>query len=106
MTDPAADIAAAERRAAQARERLSGSLQLLQARLKPRTLARDAAQSAAAAGQNAARAGVDVARHHPGPVAGAVAAAGLFLARHRIAALFRRRQPAGAKAKSRSVRKD
>lgn len=90
MTDAAAEIAAAERRATQARERLSGSLHRLQAKLNPKTLALDAARSAADAGQTAASSGMEYARTYPAPVAGAVAVTGLILFRKRIARLFRR----------------
>ena len=101
MTDPAADIRAAERRATQARERLAGDLHKLQAKLNPKALARDAARSAADAGQSAASSGLDYAIANPAPVAGAVAVTGLFLFRRRIARLFRRKsKPVPAQAKS------
>ena len=90
MSDPTKlDLAAAELQAAEARQRLSGTVSQLQARLDPKLLAEDARQ----AGLMAARAGVDGARRNPGLVAGAVATAGLLLARHRIFALFTRRKP-------------
>ncbi|MDB5696371.1 MAG: phosphatase [Sphingomonas bacterium] len=96
--DPATAIAAAERRAAAAKQRLTDDLHRLQAKLAPRAIARNVAHAAADKGQEAARA----AKHNPLPVAGAVAATGLFLLRHRIAALFRRKKkltvPAQAKA--------
>lgn len=123
MTDPAADIQAAERRAAAARERLTDDLHKLQIKLNPKTLARDVARSAADAGLNAARSaadagqtaahhGLDYARTNPTPIAGAVAATGLFLLRHRIVRLFRRGPTVKAQAKARpadlhpSVQKD
>lgn len=111
MTDAATDIAAAELRAVEARTRLTGSLQRLQAKLSPKVLARDAARSAADAGHSAARSAVAAVRDNPAPVAGAVALTGLLLARHRIAALFGRRKStpsAGAKtpARSRSNREE
>jgi hypothetical protein len=89
MTDPAHDLAEAERRAAAARERLSGTVAQLQSRLDPRQLAREAKD----AGTAAALAGVDGARRHPGIVAGAVGATTLLLARHRLMKLFFRRKP-------------
>lgn len=96
--DPAADVQAAEARAAAAKERLSDDVHRLQAKLAPKALARDAAQAASDKGQDAMRA----ARANPLPVAGAVGATVLFLLRHRIAALFRRKKkltvPAQAKA--------
>lgn len=85
--DPAADIKDAERRQEEARAHLSDTLNQLQAKLSPKVLARDAGRKAVSAGQDAA----DVARRNPGPVAGGVAVFGLFLARHRIARLFRRK---------------
>ena len=100
MTDAAATIAAAERRATQARERLSGDLQKLQLKLNPKTLAREAARSAADKGQSAAEDGLEYAKANPAPIAGAVAVAGLFLFRKRIARLFRRKQAVPAQAKS------
>lgn len=102
MTDAAAEIAAAERRAVLARERLTDDLHRLQAKLNPKSLALDAARSAADAGQSAATSGLDYARANPAPVAGVVAVTGLFLFRKRIARLFRRDRkltvPAKAKA--------
>lgn len=100
--DPAADIKAAERRAEAAKARLADDMHRLQAKLSPKTLARDVARTASDKGQTYARAGMDAAKNNPAPVAGAVAATGLFLLRHRIAALFRRKKkltvPAQAKA--------
>ena len=100
MTDAVAAIAAAERRAALARERLAGNLHKLQVKLSPKTLARDAARSAAEKGQTAAENGLDYALANPVPIAGAVAATGLFLLRKRIARLFRRKHTVPAQAKS------
>lgn len=85
--DPKQDLFTAEADAALARQRLSGTVAQLQARLDPKLLAEEAKD----AGFSAARAGVDGARRNPGIIAGAVAATGLFLARHRIARLFRRK---------------
>lgn len=90
--DPAAAIRDAQRREVEARARLTASLQLLQARLKPKSLARRAQLRLT----DAAGSGAQRARRNPLPVIGAVAAAGLFLARHRIARLFRRQPPAAA----------
>lgn len=91
------DIRTAELREAQARERLSASLQLLQARLTPRALARDARLRLT----DAASTGADAAKRNPLPVIGAGVAAGLFLARHRIARLFRRKpKPVPAQPRS------
>lgn len=88
MTDPATRLLAAEADAALARERLSTTVGQLQARLDPQLLARDAQAVGTAAGLAA----IDGARRNPGAVAGAVAAIGLFLARHRIGAFRRHRK--------------
>lgn len=101
-TSPAADIAAAERRATKARERLTDDLHRLQVKLNPKSLAREAARTAADKGQEAAESGLEYARANPAPLAGAVAVTGLFLFRKRIARLFRRKKkhtvPAQAKS--------
>lgn len=89
MTDPTHDLAAAELRAAAARDRLSGTVAQLQARLDPKLLAREAKEAGTAAALDA----VDRARRNPGVVAGAVGATTLLLARHRLAKLFFRRKP-------------
>jgi hypothetical protein len=88
--DPAEQIRAAEQREALARQRLTGTLHELQARLNPKALAREGARKVADAGQTAASKGADAARRNPAPVAGAAAVGVLFLARKRIAGLFRR----------------
>lgn len=95
--DPAADIRTAERREAEARARLAASLQLIQARLKPAALAGRARLRLT----DAASTGADAARRNPLPVIGAGVAAGLFLARHRIARLFRRKNKLTAPARPR-----
>jgi hypothetical protein len=90
---PALTLAEAEAQAAAARERLSTTLGKLQVRLNPRTLASQAAREVADKGSAAAQASLNTAVRNPGAVAGATAVAGLFLARHRIASLFRRKPP-------------
>ena len=100
--DPTVTITAAQAREAAARARFLDSLHVLQDRLKPANLARDVAlkavdagqgvaQRAAGAGQAAARNGADLAQRNPTPIAGAAAVLVLFLARKRIAGLFRRK---------------
>lgn len=86
MTDTVLHLAAAEVRVALAHERLSHTIALLQARLDPRERAHRAAREAKVVGETAAA----VVKDKPQIVAGVAAAATLFLARHRIAALFRR----------------
>ena len=88
---PAEHRARAEAEVEHARARASATLNRLQDRLNPRVLARRAALEAQDAGEKAARFGADALRRNPATCASIVAAAGLFLARHRIAKLFRRR---------------
>jgi len=88
---PGIRLAEAELEAAAARERLSATVGKLQVKLNPKTLALQAARDVADKGGAAAQASLDTAVRNPGAVAGATAVAGLFLARHRIAGLFRRK---------------
>ena len=89
--DPARQIADAERTAAAARERVSGTLAALQVKLNPRRMARQAVRDATDRGSSAAMSSLETARRNPGATAGIVAMAGLFLARRRITSLFRRK---------------
>ena len=84
MNDPVQRLAIAEAEAAGARQRLSKTLSVLQDRLNPRRLARDAATDVVDAGGLV----VSNARRYPGALTGIVAVAGLFLGRHRVVALF------------------
>lgn len=92
MTVPSPQLVAAEAEALATRTRLNATLETLQARLEPRRLARETVRDVTDAGSAAARRSVKVAQRNPGALAGMVAVAGLFLGRHRIAALFRRRR--------------
>lgn len=74
-----------------ARARVTQTLGDLQERLNPKTLARNAARDLTEAGSVIADKGAHTLKRNPGAVAGATAVAGLFLARHRIAGLFRRK---------------
>ncbi|HEU0065934.1 MAG TPA: phosphatase [Sphingomonas sp.] len=85
---PAETLFAAEARTVIARERLSTTVANLQAKLDPRELALKAKQDVTIAG-NAA---LDTAKGNPQAVAGAAAITIVFLARHRIMRLFRRRR--------------
>lgn len=96
MSDPVLHLAQAEKDASAARQRLNITLVALQDRLEPKRLARETARDLTQASGVAARRTADAARRNPGALAGVVAVAGLFLARHRIAALFRRRPEATA----------
>ncbi|TPG12314.1 phosphatase [Sphingomonas oligophenolica] len=90
MTHPGDRLLAAQAEAAEQRDRVTTSMRLLKAKLSPRRIAKQAMVDATIAGESAAIAGVETARRYPGTLTGLVAAAGLFLARHRIALLFRR----------------
>lgn len=79
MSDPAQTLLAAQAEALAARQRVSATVGDLQRRLDPQAVV-----------QNAKQAGIDTVTRHPGAVAGAVATVGLFLARGRIARLFRK----------------
>jgi hypothetical protein len=83
-----ADIARAEEKLAAAREKLLGSTQALQARLKPSVLADDAWQAAREKGQEVAADAVRAVKQRP--VISSAAAVGLaaFVARKPIARLF------------------
>lgn len=92
MTDPTERLTRAEADAAAARQRLAETMARLQDRLEPRRLVREARLGLADARHSAVeRAGVAV-RRRPATLAGVVALAGLWLGRHRVVALFRRRQ--------------
>lgn len=84
MSDTVHRLAEAELRAASARARLSTTLAAVQERIEPKRLARDTFREVTEAGTSA----FDSAKRNPGSLAGVVATAGLYLARHRIAALF------------------
>ena len=87
MTD---SVALAEAEAGAARARMNATLATLQARIAPKALAQEAAQGLLDKGQAVADTGMAVARRNPIAVAGAIAAAGLLLARKPIARLFTR----------------
>lgn len=105
-TDPQAlTVSIAEQRAAAARERLTDTATTLQARLNPRVVARDAVETLQENGEKALRTGVENARAHPEAVVWAATLTTAWLARHRIAALFRRKRPSRetAPASARSI---
>ncbi|MBW8745266.1 MAG: DUF3618 domain-containing protein [Sphingomonas sp.] len=84
----AADVARAEAKVAAAREKLLGSTQALQARLKPSVLADDAWNVAREKGQEVAAEAVRAVKERP--IISSAAAIGLaaFVARRPIAKLF------------------
>lgn len=81
MTDTDSSIVAARIEAGQARTRLIATAQALQARLSPRTLARDTWENAKVKGADLAEDAVDAVRKRPVAAGGVVAAIALFLAR-------------------------
>lgn len=89
--DPAQRIAAAELSAQLARQRLDRTVAALQVKLNPRRVAHRAMRDAADRGGAAAMTGAETVRRNPGTAAGVAALAAVFLARHRIAGLFRRK---------------
>ncbi len=88
MSDAEPDLAAAQARSANARQRLSATLVELQARLKPKALVRDAVQELREAGHELTREGLEMARRHPLTLASIATGVGLFLARRPLRALI------------------
>lgn len=98
-SDPdALTVAIAEERAAAARRRLGDTVGTLQARLDPRSVARDAVDGLTESGEKALRTGVATARSHPDAVMVGATIVVAWLARRRIARLFRRRGSVAATA--------
>lgn len=91
------ELEVAEARVAAAKARLQDTVDALQERLQPRSIARSAAEG----GREALVAGAESARANPGKVAGAVALVTAVLARHRIAALLRKaRHPSATRTQA------
>ncbi len=86
------DVALAEARAAEARQRLDGTVERLQAELEPRKLARTALAEVTDSGERVARASANAARRNPGALAGAATLFVALLARKRIAGVFRKKR--------------
>ena len=86
-------VAAAEAQAAAAKQRLTATLGLLKARIAPKSLVHEATQGLITKTQDIAQDGIDTARKHPLPFAGALAALGLFLARKPLGRLVTRAKP-------------
>ena len=85
MTDTNARLAMAQAEADAARRRLHDTLALVQARLNPKSIARESLDYAG----DKAREGAEIASQHPGKLAGVAVAAGLWFGRRRIARLLR-----------------
>lgn len=88
MTDDKSPLAAARRESVVARRQLSGTLAELQARLNPKSLAREAAQELREAGGEIARGGLQTLKRNPLTIAVVAAAIGLFVARRPLRALI------------------
>ncbi|MGK6321488.1 DUF3618 domain-containing protein [Sphingomonas sp. DT-51] len=80
-----ADLSVAEARAAEARARLNGTVEALQAELEPRRLVSVAKAEVLGGGNRAARKSLEAARRNPATALGAGALLLAFLARKRIA---------------------
>ena len=99
-------VAAARIEAERARGRLMQTAHVLQVRLSPRTLARDAWQGAKMKGADLTEDAVDAVRSRPLAATGVVAALALFLAREPLIDLAGKlADGAGAKRKQRKARK-
>lgn len=86
QTDPAARLVDADREAALARQRLSGTVAALQAKLDPSRFANRTLREVQVVGDVSAA----IAKQNRGVIAGAVAAIGLFLLRRPLMRLFSR----------------
>ncbi len=84
-------IAAAEARAAAAKQRLGATVNELQDRLAPQALAKDAVETLSEAGRKALDSGVETAKANPALVAGGAAALLAFFNRRRLWSLVRRK---------------
>jgi hypothetical protein len=86
MTD--AKVEAARIEVERSRSQMLGTAKLLQQRLEPGKLTRDAWQSAKGKGADLAEEAVDAVRKRPYAAGGAVAAIALFIAREPVMELF------------------
>lgn len=82
------NVALAEAQAAEARLRLNGTVERLQAELEPRHLARVALAEVSDGSERIARAGANAARRNPGALAGAATLFVALLVRKPITRLF------------------
>ena len=106
MTAEAPQVTAARLEAERARARLMETAQVLQVRLSPRTLARDAWEGAKGKGADLAEDAVDAVRARPYAATGIVAAITLFLAREPLMDLAGKlMDSAGSKSEARKERK-
>ena len=84
MTAEEGELARAELQSRRARAQLTATLVDIQSRANPRALARDAIEELRTAGSEVARAGVEAARRHPGPLLAVLATCVAIATRHRI----------------------
>ena len=84
-------VAAAEARAAEARQRLMGTIATLQERLQPRNVLSDATEAVSNGSRRALATTVEAAERKPMVAVGAAALAIAILGRHRLAGFFRRK---------------
>ena len=106
MKPPAPQVTAARIEADSARARLMATAQVLQERLRPGTLARDAWAGAKMKGADLAEDAVDAVRSRPLAATGVVAALALFLAREPLMGLAgKATAKVSEKRKARSSRK-
>lgn len=85
MTAEEGELARAELKSRAARAQLTATLVDLQARINPRTLAREAIDELRTAGHEVARAGLEAAKRNPGPLLAVGATIIALFARGRIA---------------------
>ena len=88
MTETSPQLIAAQMAVTKRRARMRETVAALKYQVSPKRVARKMLVDATVAGEAAAVAGAEKVRRYPGALAGLVAVAGLFLARHRIADLF------------------
>ena len=109
MTADSPQVQQARERAEQARYRMMDTLQELQQKIAPKTLARDAWEGAKSKGADLAEDAVDAVRKRPIATTGAVAAVAMFLAREPLMDLAGRLwngKPKPEKKKKRKKKKD
>ena len=84
------ELSRAEAQSVERRQQLAKTAVALQARLKPRALARDAGEELKEGGGDLARSGVEAVKRNPLTVVGVATAITAFLARKPLLRLFRR----------------
>lgn len=104
MSKDTPQLTAARIEAGRARARLMDTAQVLQERLKPKTLAQNAWEGAKMKGADLVEDGVDAVKRNPGAAGGVAAAAMLFLLRQPLMDLAGKVSE-GAKTKRRKPRK-